>query len=328
MNGYEKLAGLMTKHPEVATFQRFDFLNILNILFLQAELVHLEKDLRESMREDLEQGCAATIFTPDDIGSLHSQMVQEKREGNEAPGSRPVSLSGTRSTTTSDGVPSINERIESGRDWYFLANGKDTSTWDIMLQAREKLKEYSKFVKFRSIKLSNTDSIIDEAVLLQKQMKSQDSPNSCDIEFLRRWFKDKNSGNFPLIGRDSTLWETSNPSEFVAIQARRGDDPLGSVFLSRVFLWWHNCIGHRMKKPLDEESHYFEYSDKIVLRAANVLGSIISSGLLISSILALYFIDNILVRLGVMAAFTQIFSLVLILVTNAKKVEVFAATAA
>jgi hypothetical protein len=135
-------------------------------------------------------------------------------------------------------------------------------------------------------------------------------------------------GNFPLIGRDSHVWASSEPSELISLKRRAGDDPLSSLFLSRAFIWWHRCIGHVWKKPRDEEAQYFEYADANVLRAANVVGSILSSGLLILSIVALYFVENMKVRLGVIAAFTQVFSLTLILATNAKKVEVFAATAA
>lgn len=135
-------------------------------------------------------------------------------------------------------------------------------------------------------------------------------------------------GDFPLMGKDSTLWETSGPSNLIAIRARRAEDPLGTLFLSKIFLWWHNCIGHRIKKPVDEEARYFEYEDRHVLQFANVLGSVISSALLVGSIMALYFVDNMIARLGIVAAFTQVFSLVLILATNARKIEVFAATAA
>ena len=56
MTGYQKLADIMTKHAQVATFQRFDFLNTLNILYLQAEHVRLEHDLRENVRDDIESG--------------------------------------------------------------------------------------------------------------------------------------------------------------------------------------------------------------------------------------------------------------------------------
>ncbi len=150
-------------------------------------------------------------------------------------------------------------------------------------------------------------------------------------------------GNFPLIGKDSTLYTTSPPSSLVALQPRTGDDPLSSLFLSKVFTWYHDILGqyiHKLKlrlyirsqpaerRPPDEESQYFEYRDKHVLRAANIFGSVLSSGLLVGSIVALYFVHSTLIRLGIVAIFTQVFSLVLVCVTRARKVEVFAATAA
>lgn len=48
MEGYAKLASLMGAYPEVAILRRFGALNIQNLLYLQAELVHLENELRES----------------------------------------------------------------------------------------------------------------------------------------------------------------------------------------------------------------------------------------------------------------------------------------
>ena len=46
MKGYAKLASLMGAHPEVAIFRRFGTSNALNLLYLQAEIVALESDLR------------------------------------------------------------------------------------------------------------------------------------------------------------------------------------------------------------------------------------------------------------------------------------------
>ena len=45
--GYEKMATLMSCHTEFAVFRRFGKLTFLNLLYLQAELTHLEADLRE-----------------------------------------------------------------------------------------------------------------------------------------------------------------------------------------------------------------------------------------------------------------------------------------
>lgn len=83
-----------------------------------------------------------------------------------------------------------------------------------------------------------------------------------------------------------------------------------------------------MKKPVDVEMHYLEYKNDRILRVANGLSSILSSLLLVVSILVLHFVTNMLVRLGVIAIFTTMFSFALILVTNARKVEVFAGTTA
>jgi hypothetical protein len=54
MVGHQKIAELMAKHSEVAIFERFDFLNIINLVYLQAELVELEIELKASMKDDLD----------------------------------------------------------------------------------------------------------------------------------------------------------------------------------------------------------------------------------------------------------------------------------
>ena len=50
--GYPQLATYMGLIPEVAIFRRFGALNAQNLLYLQAELVRLERLLREKERAD------------------------------------------------------------------------------------------------------------------------------------------------------------------------------------------------------------------------------------------------------------------------------------
>jgi hypothetical protein len=159
-------------------------------------------------------------------------------------------------------------------------------------------------------------------------MQSHHSPSQGDLDFLQRWFQDKNMGHFPLIGLDSDVWEGCPAPELLAINPCKGDDPFAALFLNRAMKWWHNWVGYRVKRPADEESQYFVYNDKDTLRIANIVVSVISSALLVGSIMTLYFVNNMLARLGIIAALTQLFSLTLVLVTNARKVEMFAATAA
>lgn len=50
--GYQKLANLMGSHQEIAIFRGFGALTMLNLLSLQAELIDIEVQLRETCRDD------------------------------------------------------------------------------------------------------------------------------------------------------------------------------------------------------------------------------------------------------------------------------------
>jgi len=52
MGGYPELSALMGSHPEIAIFRRFATLGSQNLLYLQAELVHLEQELQDIVKED------------------------------------------------------------------------------------------------------------------------------------------------------------------------------------------------------------------------------------------------------------------------------------
>jgi uncharacterized protein DUF6594 len=98
VEGYPKLAAQMGHYPETAILRRFATLNSQNLLYLQAELVHLEKRLRE--------------------------------------------------------LEAVNNQAQSGnkslysKDWYWLkasVDDDDDEQWQIVLEARAKLKEYSTY---------------------------------------------------------------------------------------------------------------------------------------------------------------------------------------
>ncbi|KAL8807488.1 MAG: hypothetical protein Q9182_000653 [Xanthomendoza sp. 2 TL-2023] len=52
MADYHMLACMIAKHGEAAIFRRFDVLNIKNLLYKKAELVHLEAELRQIEKEE------------------------------------------------------------------------------------------------------------------------------------------------------------------------------------------------------------------------------------------------------------------------------------
>jgi hypothetical protein len=52
MEGYAKIASRIAAHPELGIYRRFGALNAQNILYLQAELHGLERELQQYATED------------------------------------------------------------------------------------------------------------------------------------------------------------------------------------------------------------------------------------------------------------------------------------
>ncbi|KAI9794135.1 MAG: hypothetical protein M1833_000447 [Piccolia ochrophora] len=52
MEGYAKIALRMSTHPDLAIFRRFEAINAQNMLYMQAELVHLEFELHQLAESD------------------------------------------------------------------------------------------------------------------------------------------------------------------------------------------------------------------------------------------------------------------------------------
>ena len=63
MEGYHKLARLMARDPPLAIFRRFSKLNILNVLYLQAELAELEEDWEKTALRDEESSDGTDIYS-------------------------------------------------------------------------------------------------------------------------------------------------------------------------------------------------------------------------------------------------------------------------
>jgi hypothetical protein len=88
--------------------------------------------------------------------------------------------------------------------------------------------------------------------------------------------------------------------------------------------------------PLDPEiqlgpenrSALYYYSDEHVNGVINVISTVASSLTPMVSIIVLYVVQSTRIRLGLVCVFTLIFSLVLAVATKARRIEIFAATAA
>lgn len=80
MEGYAKIANLMTEDPGLAIFRRFGALNMQNLLYLQAELVQLEDELKE--QSQLDHSNAQDKFRYSFSSSWIAMKLSAKEEGS------------------------------------------------------------------------------------------------------------------------------------------------------------------------------------------------------------------------------------------------------
>jgi hypothetical protein len=78
MEGYTKVAQLMACQDEFAILRRFKALNLQNLLYLQAEITHLEAELAELAHRDLRH--SSREYFNKDWWSLSQGEDEEDRE--------------------------------------------------------------------------------------------------------------------------------------------------------------------------------------------------------------------------------------------------------
>ena len=135
-----------------------------------------------------------------------------------------------------------------------------------------------------------------------------------------------------LNGEDHMVWgDTKNPKcyapDLVALRGRPLDDMFSNLFNDKVVEKWHKWIGHRFKKPHPRHGLQI-YNDNQNLKITHLMTSIVAGFLPILSIIILYSVKPMRVRLAIVAAFNILFTSCLVGLTTSKKGEIFAATAA
>jgi hypothetical protein len=80
--------------------------------------------------------------------------------------------------------------------------------------------------------------------------------------------------------------------------------------------------------PDDIGTGIYHYKESALESVLGILVTVVASLLPICSVVALFIVQSNGIRLGMIAIFSACFSLALALMTNARRIEVFAATAA
>jgi uncharacterized protein DUF6594 len=85
-----------------------------------------------------------------------------------------------------------------------------------------------------------------------------------------------------------------------------------------------------IKRPVSEDlgSGLFEYDETTMQMIARVATTVVASVLPLCSVIILYVVQSNGLRLGIIVLLSAVFSLALALMTNSRKIEIFAATSA
>lgn len=262
-DGYRAVAAWIARDPDNETFiyRRFDQLSARNLLYLQSELLALERRLEQL---DAETAKSADMELKD---SARRWEIFSKNAEN---------------------------RVE------------ERDRMNLVFEIRAKIKEYHK------------------ALVLQSQVAKLDRPSSRVIETFRIWFdggKQKNGGPKPdpVLGGQAKHF-LDDEQDLAALKTPADDD-----FLSR-FLQDHWPVTSR--HPGDHRDRTGHYQERHVVWTVAIISTIIAAVLLVGAIAGLYVEQRPKARLGMIAAFTAAFALSVILLTNARRAEVFAGTAA
>lgn len=167
--------------------------------------------------------------------------------------------------------------------------------------------------------------VVDEALLAHLQIHSSASPSHENLKNLRKWLElPLPYGNKFLQGLESDTWKSENPKDYIILTSNPLEqDPLSSWLSSRL----SGLFGRLVHKPTTQHEVH-EFKNEVLTKITNIFSAVTASLIPMGSIFALYYITNMAVRLGLVLVFTTLFSAALVMLTSAKKIELFAAVSA
>ncbi|CAG8976009.1 hypothetical protein HYALB_00007536 [Hymenoscyphus albidus] len=213
--------------------------------------------------------------------------------------------------TKEDGKSDKEKTKLCNKNWFYLSRKKDGvvgSQWHTMTALRVKLREYN------------------ECLVLQRQLMTFNQPERGNLKLLTRWLSDERHGNLAIQGLDRNVWKDGYDLLTVKPDSLDGDS--FTRLLQKVLIDPFHRLRSSCRPPPDLENGIYTYVEVTTIRVANVIGTAISSILPVSAVVVLYIVRDMLKRLGIVALFTALFSLALMATTRAKRIEIFAATAA
>ncbi|OBT63254.1 hypothetical protein VE03_07788 [Pseudogymnoascus sp. 23342-1-I1] len=182
-------------------------------------------------------------------------------------------------------------------------NPEQAEKLELALKIRSKIKEYH------------------EALAVHQTLLNSKPPAATTIKGMKEWFLDTHSGKqFPtpqLWGASEKRFE--DPYDLVALRVPADQDRL-SEFILNYFGGFFPATSTDTHSTYIREAH--------LAKAIAILSSLLSAILLFGSIASLYLVHNASALLGMLGGWTVLFAVSVGWLTNARRDQIFAATAA
>jgi hypothetical protein len=158
----------------------------------------------------------------------------------------------------------------------------------------------------------------EEALLRRNQVLQLETPETSPFNAFKAWFRRK-----PPVLWGSGFRLLHDEEDMIALGSQ--DEP------DRMSAFMHRCLGYRLRKPKETPKSWgpmYYYPVERVALIVGILSIIVSAALLVWAIMTLHFVKPMGIRLGLVGVFTTLFAASITLLTHARRIEVYGATAA
>ncbi|ROW10220.1 hypothetical protein VMCG_01754 [Cytospora schulzeri] len=239
-----------------------------------------------------------------------------------------------RETAADMRCPGNNERSDWDYHWRLLATSglrTEGKRWKIWLRLRERLYEYQDAIQRHSKVASMSGPTNDQrrvlANIVGRDSLSQGTFAFCSPE---------------LVGLEPEVYREEFLDDLVLLEsADEENDPLERFGVRSVLRLFRALGGCKMKLIQQEDienglggnlaivdGRIYQYSKTTYSAANRIIGALSSAVVPMASIITLFVVRNRNLRVGLVCVFAMVFCLLLSLLTKARRIEVFAATAA
>ncbi|KAF2494499.1 hypothetical protein BU16DRAFT_41192 [Lophium mytilinum] len=212
-----------------------------------------------------------------------------------------------------------------------VANAEESEWMEVKLTARcwESFAEKAENGEEREVEKMKLVKLIRErmaeyqdALIRQSTILNLDKPNPRVKSGIIGWFEQ----NRPLVGHGRNLFDGKSKNDIVALRTPPDQDRLTMFLQNRLGYFLRN-----RKKAKDgpadwDGMHYFH--ETIIGRIVSFFSVFLAALLLVGAITSLYFVSNASSRMVLLAVFTTLFAASVGVLTNSRKVDIYAATAA